>query len=111
MYRCNDPSKCYDVNGVQSACISPITPTYGWWFSIPPSASSNIPQYMIDHPAGASTPATSTAIGSSSYSYTQSGKYTTGLKICDNLGCCPVTGSVTVTNPQNVPEWREISPF
>ena len=43
--------------------------------------------------------------------YTRQGTYSPSLRVCDDIGCCPYTGTAEVKTPSNLPQWKEISPF
>jgi hypothetical protein len=93
-----DNSICYTSSNTAYSCkdgTSSNSVTYTWSFDDQYSGSS-----------------TSTTAGNVSHTYTKSGVYNEmSLKICDSVGCCTETDTITVRNPLGIPQWQEISPF
>jgi len=51
--------------------------------------------------------------GDATHIYPSAGSYSSNLRICDDEGCCSLTGSITIKsgNAGELPQWSEISPF
>jgi len=99
-----DSSICYDDANVQYQCREEALTSYTWNFG----------------GAGVGSPINTK--GNTSYTYNSTGTKTVILDVCDSSlsttpncsdgkGICRHSDNVFVRNPQNVPNWQELSPF
>jgi len=93
-----DSSTCYHDNGSTYPCLNGDSNTYAWWLEN----------------SGNASPDSTAKVSTISHTYALAGAYTSKLKICDGTApeyCCSLNQGVPVGNPENVPQWKEISPY
>ena len=95
---------CWLSSGASYSCYIKDENTYQWWFGDDSDTGSTAISCSVSD---------ATICGNASHTYDLSGSYPTELQVCDDIGCCSTTASLSVeaAKTNTVPQWWEITPY